>query len=138
YRPHSGFPVWQPSGDPQEIMDEALVYAAKSNRVEMLAFLAGRGASLSAEPYNGTALHWAAAQGAVEAARWLLDHGADVHRRARFGGVEDLSPLHCAAWSGRIPSMQLLLERGADLNARDREYTGTPLGWAAYHGRDEA
>src|SRR5207244_10488168 len=36
YRPHSGFPVWRPSNDPQEILDEALVWACKSNRVEVL------------------------------------------------------------------------------------------------------
>ena len=27
YRPHSGFPDWQPSTDPQEVLDEALVWA---------------------------------------------------------------------------------------------------------------
>jgi hypothetical protein len=31
YRPHGGFPSWQPSNDPQEILDEALVWAAKSS-----------------------------------------------------------------------------------------------------------
>ena len=30
YRPHGGFPAWQPSDDPQEILDEALVWAAKA------------------------------------------------------------------------------------------------------------
>jgi hypothetical protein len=25
YRPHGGFPAWQPSDDPQEVIDEALV-----------------------------------------------------------------------------------------------------------------
>ena len=28
YRPHGGFPAWQPSDDPQEVLDEALVWAA--------------------------------------------------------------------------------------------------------------
>jgi ankyrin repeat protein len=28
YRPHSGFPAWQPTDDRQEILDEALVWAA--------------------------------------------------------------------------------------------------------------
>ena len=36
YRPHSGFPDWQPSTDPQEVLDEALVWACKSNRVSVL------------------------------------------------------------------------------------------------------
>ena len=30
YRPHGGFPAWQPSDDPQEVLDEALVWAAKA------------------------------------------------------------------------------------------------------------
>src|SRR5205823_648703 len=34
YRPHGGFPAWSPSDEPQEILDEALVWAAKSGRVE--------------------------------------------------------------------------------------------------------
>jgi hypothetical protein len=33
YRPHTGFPIWEPSDDRQEILDEALVWAAKSDRV---------------------------------------------------------------------------------------------------------
>ena len=36
YRPHGGFPAWQPSDDPQEILDEALVWAAKADRVEAI------------------------------------------------------------------------------------------------------
>jgi Ankyrin repeats (3 copies) len=36
YRPHGGFPAWQPSGEPQEVLDEALVWAAKSDRVEAI------------------------------------------------------------------------------------------------------
>ena len=36
YRPHGGFPAWQPSDDPQEVLDEALVWAAKADRVEAM------------------------------------------------------------------------------------------------------
>src|SRR6185295_7855945 len=31
YRPHSGFPTWHPTDDPQEILDEALAWAARSD-----------------------------------------------------------------------------------------------------------
>jgi hypothetical protein len=31
YRPHGGFPAWQPAEDPQEVLDEALVWAAYSH-----------------------------------------------------------------------------------------------------------
>ena len=36
YRPHGGFPAWQPSDDPQEVLDEALVWAAKADRVDAI------------------------------------------------------------------------------------------------------
>src|SRR5438128_103488 len=32
YRPHSGFPRWQPSDDPGEILDESLSWAARNDR----------------------------------------------------------------------------------------------------------
>src|SRR6185437_13751181 len=60
YRPHGGFPAWQPSDDPQEVLDEALVWAAKSGRLEVLRLLVELGARLNADPYRGTALTWAA------------------------------------------------------------------------------
>ena len=44
YRPHSGFPDWRPSDDPQEVLDEALAWAARSDRVEVLEPLVARGA----------------------------------------------------------------------------------------------
>ena len=44
YRPHSGFPDWQPSTDPQEVLDEALVWACKSNRVLVFERLVKAGA----------------------------------------------------------------------------------------------
>ena len=80
YRPHSGFPDWQPSTDPQEVLDEALVWACKSDRVEVLGRLVGGGARLDADPYRGTPLIWAAACNRTQAAEWLLDRGADVNR----------------------------------------------------------
>ncbi|NBB82630.1 MAG: ankyrin repeat domain-containing protein, partial [Alphaproteobacteria bacterium] len=61
HRPHGGFPLWRPGDDPQEIRDEALVWAAKAGRIEAMARLVDRGANLDGEPCNGRALHWAAA-----------------------------------------------------------------------------
>ena len=80
----SGFPPWRPSDSPAEILSEALTYAARNGRAEAMAFLFERGADLDAEPYNGTALHWAVARKQVEAAAWLIHRGADINRRAGF------------------------------------------------------
>jgi ankyrin repeat protein len=142
HRPHSGFPPWRPSDDPGEIVTEALGWAARSGRLAAMEFLLARGADIDGEPYNGTALHWAVGRPDVDAAAWLLDHGADINRRAGFGGTRGVTPLHVAcAWSGSPACARLLMERGADATIRDPEHDGTPFGWAAHHGntaiRDE-
>jgi ankyrin repeat protein len=137
FRPHSGFPVWHPSDDPQEILDEAFVYAAKSGRVEALEYLLARGARIDAEPYNGAALLWAAQGSKPEAVRWLVEHGADVDQRSGMGGVREITPLQGAAWGGRTKIVDLLVSLGADPTLRDPEHHGTALGWADFHGHSE-
>ena len=137
YRPHSGFPKWSPSNDPQEVLDEALVWAAKSDRVGILPLLVERGARLNADPYRGTPLIWAAANGRIEAARWLLDHGAEVTQRGTFGGPshgQGVTALHLAAQNGRLEMVQYLIERGADPMIRDDLHGGTAMGWAEHGG----
>jgi ankyrin repeat protein len=137
HRPHSGFPPWQPRDDAAEILSEALTYAARSGRIDAMALLAERGADLDAEPYNGTALHWAVARRQPEAAAWLIDHGADINRRAGFGGTRGVTPLHvAAAWEGSPDCARLLVERGADVTVKDPEHSGTPAGWAAFFKND--
>ena len=141
YRPHSGFPAWRPSGDSLEVLDEALVWAAKSGRTEVMTILVERGARVDADPYRGTPLLWAAANGRIEAARSLLDHGADVNRRATFGGPshgEGVTALHLAAQNDRAEMIELLLARGADASIEDGLYHGTPLGWALHGGAGRA
>lgn len=135
YRPHSGFPAWRPSDDAQEVLDEALVWAAKVGRLEAMAVLVGRGADVNADPYRGTPLIWAAANGRVEAAQWLLDHGAEVNRRGTFGGPshgDGVTALHLAAQDDRLAVAELLIARGADLTVEDGIYHSTPAGWAAH------
>lgn len=137
YRPHSGFPAWRPSDDPQEVLDEALVWAAKADRVETMPLLVERGARIDADPYRGTPLIWAAANARVEAARWLLDRGADVNRRATFGGPthgEGVTALHLAAQDGHRAVAELLVEHGADPSIEDELYHSTPVGWATHFG----
>jgi hypothetical protein len=72
YRPHGGFPAWQPSDDPQEVLDEALVWAAKSDRVQAIRALVELGARVDANPYRGNALGWARVGGHEELADVLL------------------------------------------------------------------
>ena len=140
YRPHSGFPRWQPSDDPQEVLDEALVWAAKADRVAAMELLVERGARVDADPYRGTPLIWAAANGRLAAARWLLDHGAGPNQRATFGGPqhgEGVTALHLAAQTNRRPMVELLVARGADPTIEDGIYHSTPAGWAEHFGAHE-
>ena len=138
YRPHSGFPDWQPSNDRQETLDEALVWAAKSGRVEVLPRLIQAGARLDADPYRGTPLIWAAVCNRIEAARWLLDRGANVNTKATFGGPthgQGVTALHMASQSGHLAMVQFLIERGADQTLKDDLYHSDAEGAAAYFGQ---
>jgi ankyrin repeat protein len=140
YRPHGGFPAWQPSDEPQEILDEALVWAAKSGRVEAIRLLVQLGARVDADPYRGTALTWAATKGRAAAIRTLVELGADPNRRGTFGGPshgEGVTALHLAAQSGQLEAVLALLELGADPLIRDKLHGGNALGWARVGGHEE-
>jgi ankyrin repeat protein len=133
YRPHGGFPAWTPTDDPQEVLDEALSWAARADRVEALELLVARGARVDADVYRGTALTWAAAQGRVAAVRRLVQLGAEVDQQATFGGPshgQGVTALQIAAQAGRTGVVQALLELGADPTLRDELYDGTASGWA--------
>jgi len=137
YRPHTGFPIWQPSDDPQEILDEALVWAAKSDRVDVLGPLVELGADPDGDPYRGTALIWAAACGRVASIRRLVELGADPSLKATFGGPDHgqgVTALHLAAQSGKMNAVEALLAAGADPAITDDIYESPPAGWAEHGG----
>jgi ankyrin repeat protein len=137
YRPHGGFPAWTPSDDAQEVLDEALVWAAKAGRVEAVRLLVSLGADVDADPYRGTALAWAAANGRVAAIRALVALGADPNGRGTFGGPahgEGVTALHLAAQAGRRDAVETLLELGADPTVLDALHGADPAGWADHGG----
>ena len=137
YRPHTGFPPWQPADDAQEILDEALVWAAKSGRTDVLGRLVELGADVDADPYRGTALTWAAVNGHVAAVGRLIELGADVNRKATFGGPDHgrgVTAIHLAAQNGQMAAVQALIAAGADPAIADDIYGGPAAGWAAQGG----
>ena len=141
YRPHGGFPAWTPSDDSAEVVDEALAWAARNDRVDALRALVEHGARVDADVYRGTALAWAAATGRVAAIEALVALGADVDARGTFGGLEHgsaVTALHLAAQSGKTEAVRALLAAGADRSPRDALYDGTPADWAGHAGADEA
>ncbi|HVW11556.1 MAG TPA: ankyrin repeat domain-containing protein [Bryobacteraceae bacterium] len=89
YRPHSGFPVWQPSRDPQEVLNEALVWAAKADRVEVLGTLIERGADMNAVSRNSAHLgggEQSAGIRAMAAGAWGEDRPRDFRRTVTWTG----------------------------------------------------
>ena len=140
YRPHGGFPAWEPSDDPQEVLDEALVWAAKSDRVEAIRLLVELGARIGADPYRGTPLIWAAVNCRVASVRALIELGADPNQRGTFGGPshgEGVTAIHFAAQAGRRDSVLALLELGADPLIVDDLHGGTARGWATVGDHQE-
>jgi hypothetical protein len=81
-----------------------------------------------------SALHLAGFFGRTEAARWLLDQGADIE--AISSGPEANRPLHAAlAGAGDPAFVALLVQRGADVRATGASAI-TPLHIAASRGSD--
>jgi ankyrin repeat protein len=140
YRPHGGFPAWQPCDDPQEVLDEGLVWAAKADRVDAIRLLVELGARVDADPYRGTALTWAAANGRVQSVRALVELGADPNQCATFGGLdhgEGVTAIHLASQAGERETILALLELGGDPQIVDNLHGGNARGWASYGGHED-
>jgi len=138
HRPQSGFPAWRPRDDSQEILDEALNYAARSGRIEAMAFLHMRGADLDSAPYQATPLAQAVLNGHLDAIGWLLDQGADIDKKSGYGEPRSATPLHfAAAWGGQLEAAKLLVARGADITIREDQYNALASGWANHFGHKE-
>jgi ankyrin repeat protein len=65
-------------------------------------------------------------RGDVAAVTALLDRGADVNAKFRYG----TTALFKAAERGHVAVVKLLLDRGADVNVKDTFYGSTAMSWA--------
>ena len=135
------FPTWNRTCSRQEVLDEALSWAARNNQCDSMAALVALGADINANPFRGTPLLWACYSDKVEAATWLLDHGADPNLRHDWGGEGhgvDAVAMHLAAQYNCVGCLNLLLDRGADPTIVDGAHDGTPKGWAKFQGAADA
>ncbi len=83
YRPdlaNVGWPIGEPMSDSdEEILGEALVFAAANNRIDAVDLLLERGVDIDARPYrNTTGLHLAVVFHQVDMVEHLLARGADT------------------------------------------------------------
>ena len=135
------FPAWDRARSRQEVLDESLSWAARNNQCDSMAALVALGADVNANPFRGTPLLWACYSDKVEAAAWLLDHGADPDLRHDWGGEGhgvDAVAMHLAAQYNCAGCLNLLLDRGADPTIVDGAHGGTPKGWAEFQGATDA
>jgi ankyrin repeat protein len=75
-------------------------------------------------------LYEAARKGDAAEVRALLDKGADVNAKFRYGATA----LFKAAERGNTEAVKALIERGADVNVKDTFYGATALSWALQKG----
>ena len=78
--------------------------------------------------YLNDALHCACRDGQKETALELIDLGADIDAKNKYGGT----PLHYAC-DGYVDIVQILIVRGADISAKKND-GDTPLHLACYNG----
>lgn len=79
------------------------------------------------------AFYIACRNGALEVARLLREHGAEVDALGYF----DAPAIHWAAINGHDEVVGWLVEEGADPGRRDPEFDATPAGWAREGGHGE-
>jgi ankyrin repeat protein len=113
-----GEPAEEWSQDPQDLIDNAFVYACRSGQIAAVERLLQHGARVNAIPpgfdYAGTGLHYAARDGHRPMVEYLLAHGANprIKEGSCRGCIKKVSSTP-AAWAQHNghPEIAALLER---------------------------
>ena len=125
----NGMPIWRKRPDPPFVIaedgdfmksflksiEDTLAGAARMGDLEAIKQHIADGVDVNALFFEMPPLTWAAMMGQTEAARLLLQHGAEVNGR----NSDDNTALHLAIFLGRAGTAELLLKSGADVNAKN-------------------
>jgi len=108
-----------------------LRHAAALGRIDVMEKLLS-GENISQQLLEDS-LVYACLQNEETAARCLIQHGArgDIYVSSPNGSA---TALHEAAYRGFEPLVKLLLDNGASTTVRDKQWNGTPAGWAQHGG----
>ena len=102
----------------------ALHLACNHGHLDIMEFLIGRGADLEKVSVYGKPLNWAVGSSQQEAARLLLERGADP--RGDTSG-SNIAPIIIAIDTAQQQVYQMLLDKGVDISTRD------PNGYSLLH-----
>lgn len=114
----------------------ALHMAAFAGNAANVKLLIDRGAEVNSRAetkFHNTPLQTALLTGEYDAAKVLLENGADALIRQNKG----FTPMHEAAFMGRIDLIQLLIDHGAELNSRTDDGR-SPMSEAMRHNQTAA
>ena len=107
--------------------------AAENSHMEMVKFLAEKGAKIDAADKDyRTPLYWAALSGHIEVVKFLAEKGAKIDAANKDGWI----PLQEAAYKGHIEVVKFLAEKGAKIDAANKD-GWIPLHMAALKGHIE-
>lgn len=99
-----------------------------------LLLAAAQGFAQSSKQELNDQLYEAARRGDAPAVTALLDKGADVNAKFRYGSTA----LFKAAERGHVEVIKVLLARGADVTVKDTFYSATAMTWALSNEHVEA
>ncbi|HET6855208.1 MAG TPA: ankyrin repeat domain-containing protein [Pyrinomonadaceae bacterium] len=129
-KPEAGRINW-PFGDLETITNSSRGAAVKqslSDRIDAW--------SQERQGIVNNAFVYACMHGHIDAAKLLLDKGAEIN--AIPGGFDYAGTgLHYAAFNGHRAMIEFLLAHGADREVKDAKVNSTPAGWAEHAGHPE-
>lgn len=129
-KPEAGKIDW-PFGDLQRIACSNLNSGVKQSLNTNI-----EGWSQDQQDIVNNAFVYACMHGHVDAAKLLLDKGAQIN--VIPGGFDYAGTgLHYAALNGHRELVEFLLDQGADRNIKDTKVGSTPAGWADHGGHPE-